>query len=92
MTLAPNDRRHGTPNGYTNYRCRCDACREAWRVYYAEQVARARAERTCPNCGGPGGLARDGTCGTCYSYRQTHGTDRPASLFRTPSTDQKDDR
>jgi hypothetical protein len=24
---------HGTVTGYANRRCRCDGCREAWRVY-----------------------------------------------------------
>lgn len=27
--LPPGDPRHGTPNGYTNYRCRCDECKAA---------------------------------------------------------------
>lgn len=37
MTLAPDDPRHGTENGYTNYECRCQRCRaanaEAHRAY-----------------------------------------------------------
>lgn len=28
-TLAPGDPRHGTVNGYSNYRCRCQACTRA---------------------------------------------------------------
>lgn len=28
--LPPGDHRHGTANGYTNHRCRCDECKEAW--------------------------------------------------------------
>lgn len=31
MTSA--DPRHGTLNGYSNLRCRCEACRTAWREY-----------------------------------------------------------
>ena len=27
--LAPDDRRHGTSNGYINYKCRCSLCRQA---------------------------------------------------------------
>lgn len=27
--LAPDDPRHGTLNGYRNYGCRCDPCRQA---------------------------------------------------------------
>ena len=33
--LLWNDPRHGTHNGYTNRRCRCPRCREAWRLYHA---------------------------------------------------------
>jgi hypothetical protein len=33
VTLAPDDPRHGTPNGYGNLRCRCEPCRTAWRDY-----------------------------------------------------------
>lgn len=32
MTLAPNDPRHGTKNGYGNIGCRCALCREANRI------------------------------------------------------------
>lgn len=28
----PSDDRHGTVNGYQNLKCRCDLCRDAWRV------------------------------------------------------------
>lgn len=28
-TLAPDDPRHGTANGYRNYGCRCEPCRQA---------------------------------------------------------------
>ena len=33
--------RHGTPAEYTNHKCRCDECRDAWRVY----MKRIRDER-----------------------------------------------
>jgi hypothetical protein len=26
-------KRHGTASSYTNYACRCDACKRAWRRY-----------------------------------------------------------
>jgi hypothetical protein len=35
------DPRHGTQNGYTNLRCRCQPCRDV----HAETVRRARARR-----------------------------------------------
>lgn len=31
-TLADDDPRHGTINGYTNHGCRCDRCRRARKV------------------------------------------------------------
>ena len=32
MTLAPDDPRHGTDNGYSNLGCRCQPCRDAFNV------------------------------------------------------------
>jgi hypothetical protein len=32
--------RHGTHNAYGNGRCRCDACRAAWKVYCRERRRR----------------------------------------------------
>jgi hypothetical protein len=43
--LAATDPRHGTANGYKNLACRCDACREAWRIYHAEMMHRLGYER-----------------------------------------------
>lgn len=40
--LAENDLRHGTVNGYSNLKCRCQPCRDAW----ADYVYRRRQERT----------------------------------------------
>lgn len=34
--LTADDRRHGTHNGYRNYRCRCDACKAAVAAYNKE--------------------------------------------------------
>jgi hypothetical protein len=39
--VNPDDPRHGTTNGYTNLRCRCDPCRAA----HAANVRRQRAQR-----------------------------------------------
>ena len=43
---------HGTINRYNNQRCRCDACREAIRIYRREQRSRdalvAREQQTPP--------------------------------------------
>ena len=32
------DPRHGTANGYNNLLCRCDDCREAWRVRHRKYM------------------------------------------------------
>lgn len=36
MTLAPDDPRHGTVNGYKNHYCRCDKCRTAATMCHRE--------------------------------------------------------
>lgn len=33
---------HGTPGGYTNHHCKCDACKQAHAVAQARQRARRR--------------------------------------------------
>ena len=33
--LTPDDPRHGTANGYINYRCRCDPCLDAGHAYHS---------------------------------------------------------
>jgi hypothetical protein len=37
-----SERWHGTAGGYTNHRCRCDPCRDAW----ADMCYRMRQNRT----------------------------------------------
>jgi hypothetical protein len=39
--LAPDDSRHGSMNGYTNWLCRCQPCRDEWAAY----CQRRKAER-----------------------------------------------
>jgi hypothetical protein len=36
---------HGTPNGYSNYRCRCDECRAAWASYFRDGPGAAAMRR-----------------------------------------------
>lgn len=40
--LAADDPRHGTPNGYGNLGCRCDACRSAHAAAHAAYIKRQR--------------------------------------------------
>lgn len=64
--VLANDPVHGTVNGYSNLRCRCAKCREAWRMrHYAYRLR------------GPGPNVRHGTQSTyknfkcrCYECRQ----------------------
>lgn len=39
MTKLPSFVSHGTSNAYTNYRCRCDRCREAHSLYRSQRRA-----------------------------------------------------
>ena len=43
--LAADDPRHGTTNAYDNWKCRCDACREANRRKQREYMARSPEQR-----------------------------------------------
>ncbi|TYL50059.1 hypothetical protein FXB39_10360 [Nocardioides sp. BGMRC 2183] len=59
--LPPDDPRHGTTNGYGNWGCRCDPCREANRKNHQAYVERVR---------GTGQLTGEGvTHGTAYRYQ-----------------------
>jgi hypothetical protein len=49
---------HGTISGYTNRRCRCTPCRQAWRAYHAAWRAAHR------------GKAPDGYHGRLSTYTQ----------------------
>lgn len=44
---------HGTVNEYSNYNCRCDDCKRAWRDWYRESARRRRlflGPCTIPGC------------------------------------------
>jgi hypothetical protein len=40
------DPRHGSDNGYSNLRCRCQQCRQAWARTYQKRRQRKRSEPT----------------------------------------------
>lgn len=46
--LGDGDPYHGTVTGYDYYRCRCAACKEAWREYNIELRANRKASRPDP--------------------------------------------
>ena len=39
--LTVSDRRHGTANGYLNFKCRCDPCKVAYSRYCKDRTQRA---------------------------------------------------
>jgi hypothetical protein len=45
MSLISPNAPHGTRNGYSNYGCRCDLCKEAHRKSAADRRAIRLAER-----------------------------------------------
>lgn len=40
-----NQRIHGTVNMYTNNKCRCDLCKEAWRKYFVPKLKTIRNKK-----------------------------------------------
>ena len=81
MTLARNDPRHGTANGYTNLGCRCDACRDANTAYRKATGTAGYKRDRCPDCGCMK-YARYERCQACEHARRRppHGTE---SRYRT---------
>jgi len=43
--IDADDARHGTVNGYSNYHCRCEKCRSAWREYYFDGAGKRTLDR-----------------------------------------------
>lgn len=86
--LPPDDPRHGKATSYTNYGCRCDACREAQTKDMAQHRTRMRAAglpEGDPRHGTSNGYANYGCrCETCragHSRRRVAapGNDRPVT-------------
>lgn len=85
--IDEGDHRHGTGNGYGNHRCRCRPCRDAVAAQQRDRKARLARQMSCPNCSGPGGPYRDGTCTACDRYERRTGVPRPPELYdRQPRT------
>jgi len=51
--LPADDPRHGTTNGYTNLRCRCERCCAAQTAYFRERGTGPYKHDRCPRCGWP---------------------------------------
>lgn len=72
--LSSDDTRHGTHNGYTNYRCRCAGCRSAY-----TEFTRSLKELGLPSGdsrhGTPAGYSRYGCrCADCQSAHKERAT------------------
>ena len=66
--IPVGDHRHGSTNGYNNFRCRCQPCKDANTAHMAEKRL-AATQSVCPSCGGPGGVYA-GRCRPCYQRRR----------------------
>lgn len=44
-TFDPADSRHGLPSSYSNYKCRCLACKAGWAERQREYMARKPDQR-----------------------------------------------
>jgi hypothetical protein len=71
ISEGDGDPRHGTRNGYTNLRCRCERCTVAASRYFAGYMP-GRGERLGPceerACGRPQYAL--GLCKACYERRR----------------------
>lgn len=47
--MIDNDEHPGTISRYVNHKCRCDKCREAWRVYSAKRKAERALQSKDPS-------------------------------------------
>lgn len=82
--IGPDDRRHGTMNGYHNRKCRCRPCTTAATDWWRARRERAAAATTCPNCSGPGGIYADSVCHACHEYERRTGRVRPPEVYDPP--------
>lgn len=57
--LTPDDSRHGTANGYLNYGCRCEACKDAGATYNSADARRERRTTHRDMAHAAGELLRD---------------------------------
>jgi hypothetical protein len=73
--LAPDDPRHGTPNGYANLGCRCEFCRKAQTAYLRERGIGTYRRNACA-CGNPKTLGAE-KCQACRfaEIAADHGTE-----------------
>lgn len=75
----PEGVEHGTVNAYANYSCRCDECKEAYRVYQLPQIKERRAEGLVagdPRHGTYNGYANYGCrCDECKEANRVYAQD-----------------
>jgi len=88
-TLADDDPRHGTYNGYSNLKCRCDPCTAANTKNCAEQRhKRAANGPPCTYCNDEGQYAK-GLCSKCYARALNNQERDPTPLIPRPVTDEE---
>lgn len=73
--MNPEDPRHGTTNGYSNQKCRCADCRQAWGVYKRNRQQRIKStglDPTDPRHGSTAGYAYSCRCGPCEEAQRSY--------------------
>jgi hypothetical protein len=83
--LSLNDKRHGTPTGYSNGRCRCKECRDSWSVYSVDTRHRRRAsglQPGDPRHGTDNGYSNYGCRSTTCAQNGTYGCVQARSDLR----------
>ena len=64
--IGPEDKRHGTLNGYKNFKCRCGACSMSNTEFMRDRRREVASSTVCPDCSGPGGLYAEHRCRSCH--------------------------
>ena len=89
-TVNPDQWAHGTVNTYSNRRCRCEPCRDAWRVAsQARRARRALCAQTSPHLvphGQSGYTNHHCRCGTCTAAEAAAAKRRQANRRVSPGT------
>ncbi len=75
------DPRHGTVNGYSNLKCRCEACRFQWRGFVAAARTRRRSTGLAPDDKRHGASTTYSNYGCrCDPCRLAHNAERRRNL------------
>lgn len=74
--LADDDERHGSNTGYVNFRCRCDRCIEARKVYRAERKANPKPRAKVAEHGTKSRYSKGCRCPECKAAATEYARER----------------